>query len=100
MTRRARSRHARRGLTGQRAAKSRNARRKTQVERRYHRRYAGVSGTKPRLTRKSARPTVAARQKQLRRLAVTPKPRTYRPRITKPAAKAPPISAASYLSMF
>lgn len=98
---RVRSRQARRGLTGQRAAKSRHARRKTQVERRYHRRYAGVSGTKKRVTRKSTRLTVAARQKQLRRLAVTPKPRTYKRRITKPpAAKAPPISAASYLSMF
>lgn len=97
---RVRSRQARRGLTGQRATKSRAARRKAKVERHHHRRYAGVSGTKPRLTRKSARPSVASRQKAERRLAVAPAPRTYRRRITKPAAKAPPISAASYLSMF
>lgn len=97
---RVRSRQARRGLTGQRATKSRNARRKPQVERRRHRRYAGVSGAKPRLTRKSAKPSVSARQKPQRRLAVTAKPRTYRRRISKPATKAPPISAASYLSMF
>ncbi|MCO4257410.1 hypothetical protein NG696_19660 [Pseudarthrobacter sp. HLT1-5] len=97
---RVRSRQAVRGHTGKRAVKSRAARRKVKVERRHHRRYAGVSGAKPRLTRKSARPSVASRQKAQRRPAVTTKPRTYRRRITKPAPKAPPISAASYLSMF
>lgn len=97
---RVRSRNARRGRTGQRTTKSRRARRKVQVERRYHRRYAGVSGTKARPTRKSAGTRTIRRQTPQRRLAVTVKPRTYRRRISKPATKAPPISAASYLSMF
>lgn len=94
-----RSGQARRGQTGRRA-RSRTARRKVQVERHYQRRYAGVKGANTRPVRKAAATTTIRRKATLQRRAVTNKPRTYKRRITKPTTKAPPISAASYLSMF
>jgi hypothetical protein len=94
-----RSRHVRRGNTGKAATKSRRARRKVQVERHYHRRYAGAKGKGPaaRRTRTATRPAIIRRRQTK---PATAQRRTYRPRIALPAPKAAPISAASYLSMF
>ncbi|MBT2537199.1 hypothetical protein [Arthrobacter sp. ISL-69] len=95
-----RSRLKRRGQTGQKASKSRAARRKVQVERHYHRKYAGAKGKGSTPVRKRSGTASTFRKQPARRTTVATKPRVYRKRISKPAPKQAPISAASYLSMF